>query len=239
MLHTKGIIFRTVRFKESSLIVDIFTEEKGLHSFFMNSVHSPKNTRLSSLLQVSNMIEFVAYYSEKKDLHRIKEVNPDYIYTTIPNVIKKSAIATFIIELCRHCIKDQIEHRELYHYIRRCMILLDRQEELDANYHLKFMIRLCSFLGFQPVNNYSEERNSFDIMNAEFTTFNIHNIYGIDTIRSTNINSLLKDEYSSENTLKLKYEDRSMLLEILLKYYQLHIENFGELKSPGVYKSIL
>ncbi len=76
-------------------------------------------------------------------------------------------------------------------------------------------------------------------MNAEFTTFNSHNIYCIDIIRSSNINSLLKDEYSSENTLKLKYEDRSMLLEILLKYYQLHIENFGELKSPRVYKTIL
>lgn len=239
MLHTKGIIFRTVRFKESSLIVDVFTEEKGMHSFFMNSVHNAKNSRLSALLQVSNMIEFVAYYSDKKDLHRIKEVNPDYIYTSIPNDIKRSAIATFIIELCRHCIKDQTEHRELFHYIKRCMILLDRQEELDANYHLKFMIRLCSFLGFQPVNNYSEVRNSFDLMNAEFSAFDIHNIYGIDIARSSNIHSLLKDEYSSENTLKLKYEDRSKLLDILIKYYQLHIENFGELKSPGVYKTIL
>ncbi|NOT37098.1 MAG: DNA repair protein RecO [Saprospiraceae bacterium] len=239
MLHTKGIVFRTVRFQESSLIVDVYTEEKGLMSFFMNSVFHSKNSRLSSLLQIGQSLDLVAYYSDKKELHRIKEVSPDYIYSSLPNHIHKAAVATFIIELCRHCIKGQTPNPELFQYIRRCLILLDRQEDFDPNFHLKFMIRFCSFIGFNPVNNFSESNNSFDLMNAHFTSFDIHNKYCVDIEKSKNLNKLLNDEYSSEKTLHLQYEARSQMLELLILYYKLHIEQFGELKSPSVYKSIL
>lgn len=239
MLHTKGIVFRTVRFKESSLILDVFTEEKGIQSLFMNSVFQNKNSRLSSLLQVGQILDLVVYYSDKKDLHRIKEVNPDYLYSEIPNNIYKSAIATFMIELSRHCTKDHVVHVELFQYLKRCLILLDRQNPFDPNFHLKFMIRLCSFIGFQPVNNLSEVNNSFDLLNAQFVPYTIHNKYCVEIDKSINISKLLNDDYSSEKTLNLNYENRTQILNILIQYYKIHIEHFGELKSPGIYKSIL
>ncbi|MEP7195579.1 MAG: DNA repair protein RecO [Saprospiraceae bacterium] len=239
MLHTKGIVFRTVKFKESSLIIDLYTEEKGLHSFFMNSVFNSKTSRLSSLFQIGNLVELVAYYSEKKDLHRIKEVNPDYLYTSIPNTIFKSAISTFIIELCRHSIKDQQGNAELFQFIRRCLILLDRQEVVDANFHLKFMIRLCNFLGLQPQNNFSEINNSFDLLNAVFVPYELKDSHCILPDQSEQLSKLMQDAYSSEKTLEVNYEDRNKLLNILLQYYKIHVDHFGELKSPGVYKSIL
>ena len=239
MLHSKGIIFRSNKFKESSLIVDIYTEEKGLHSFFMNGVFSNKSTRLSSILQVGNLIEFVAYFSEKKDLHRIKEVNPDFIFSSIPNQIFKSAISTFMIELCRHCIKDQYLNKELFQFIKRCMILLDNQEELDANFHLKFMIKFCNYLGFKAQNNYSEIDNSFDLLNASFIPFQELQSYLVSPHSSAQLSKLMLDEYNSEKTLNIHYEDRHKLLHVLLQYFKIHVDHFGELKSPGIYKSIL
>ncbi|MCC6816047.1 MAG: DNA repair protein RecO [Saprospiraceae bacterium] len=239
MLSTRGIVFRTCRFKESSLILDVFTEQKGIQSFFMNSVFNSKNTRLSSLLQVSNILEIVAYYSDKKEIHRIKEVNPDYLYESIPNDIRKSAIATFIIELSRRCVKDQSEHQDFFQLIRRCLVLLDRQPTLDANFHLKFMIKLSSYLGFQPLKNYSQTNNAFDLINAQFIPFNLNNHYCIDPLLSEKIFKLLNDELKLENAFKLSYEDRSRMLDTLIEYYKVHIENFGDLKSPSVYKSIL
>lgn len=32
-IKTRGIVFRSVKYGESSVIADIFTEEKGLHTF--------------------------------------------------------------------------------------------------------------------------------------------------------------------------------------------------------------
>ncbi|MBK6822135.1 MAG: recombination protein O N-terminal domain-containing protein [Saprospiraceae bacterium] len=39
MIRTKGIVLKALKYKESSLILDIFTEDQGLHSFLINSVY--------------------------------------------------------------------------------------------------------------------------------------------------------------------------------------------------------
>ncbi len=234
MLNTKGIIFRTVKFKESSLVLDVYTEAKGLLSMFMNGVYSSKSSRLSSILQIGQMVDLTVYYSEKKELHRIKEVTPDFIYTSIPNQIHKSAMATFMIELSRQAIKDREAHTDLYQFIKRCLVLLDSQETLDVNYHLRYMLKLCSYLGIQANNNYSSINNSFDLLNAGFTPYVERMNYLITPDLSHLLSQLMNDQ-----VVMLQYEKRKLLLNILLQYYKIHVEHFGELKSPQVYQSIL
>ena len=43
MLHkTRGIVFKTTDYGESSVIVQIFTEKFGLQSYIINAVKKPK-----------------------------------------------------------------------------------------------------------------------------------------------------------------------------------------------------
>ena len=233
MLHTKGIVFRVTRFRESSVIADIYTEEKGLQSFLMNGVYGAKTSRLSALFQVGQLVDLVTYFSEKKDVHRIKEIASDYLCLEIPNHIVKSAMATFMIELCRHAIRDQTSNRELFQFIKRCIMLLDHQEVADPNFHLKFMIRLSALLGFQLQNNFGGENESFDLLNAVFTSYNERDPYHMHPSLSRLLSALLRDQ-----TEHIDYENRQSLLQWLLQYYRIHVENFGELKSPQVYKRI-
>jgi len=234
MLHTKGIVFRTVKFKESSLIAEIYTEDKGLHTFFMNGVFSSKTSRTSALLQVGNILELVAYYSDKRELHRIKEISSDYLFRDIPNQIFKSAIATFIIEFCRHSIKDQSGNSELFQFLKRCLILLDKQEQTDNNFHLKFMLKLSKYLGLQANKNYDTTNNSFDLLNACFVPYSETNIYCLTPKISLHLHQLMCDDADD-----IQYELRNELLNVLLQYFKIHMDHFGELKSPSVYKSIL
>lgn len=43
MLHTRGIVFRTVKYGETSVITDVFTEEKGLLTFIAGSVRAARS----------------------------------------------------------------------------------------------------------------------------------------------------------------------------------------------------
>ena len=76
---TEGIVFRQMKWKESSLIADIFTLDWGLQSFIINGVHKRGDSRLASALQLLHIIELQAYYNDQKTLHRVKELSESYI----------------------------------------------------------------------------------------------------------------------------------------------------------------
>ncbi|HQS52668.1 MAG TPA: recombination protein O N-terminal domain-containing protein, partial [Daejeonella sp.] len=44
MLHkTRGIVFKTTNYAESSVVVQIFTEKFGLQSYLINGIKRPKS----------------------------------------------------------------------------------------------------------------------------------------------------------------------------------------------------
>ena len=234
MLSTKGIIFRTVRYSESSLIVEVFTQEKGLVSFFMNGAFKKASLRLPSILQLANQIELVAYYNESKNLHRIKEVSVSKIYTRINQDIHYSAISTFILEISRQCIRDSSAHPELYFFLENSLTKLDDAQTLDSNYHIHFLVQFSHYFGFFPFSNYSNSRNSFDLVNGLFIPYDEKNKYSVLPEHSILINQLIGGE-----RIQIDLTQRRIIMQILLQYYQIHIDQFKMQNSPQIFRSIL
>src|SRR6185312_8583119 len=76
MLHkTKGIVLRTVKYAETSIIVSIFTEMFGLQSYLVNGVrtNSRKGSSKTGFFQPAAILDLVVYHHEPKNLERIKE----------------------------------------------------------------------------------------------------------------------------------------------------------------------
>ncbi|MBK9271163.1 MAG: DNA repair protein RecO [Saprospiraceae bacterium] len=240
MIHTRGIVFRCVRYRESSLILDVLTETHGLLSFIMNGVFKKTDQRLASVLSSGNLIQLVAYYSEQKSLHRIKEVQFSYIYQNIPQDIKKSAMILFMTELCAKCIKESQRNTELYQYIQRCYMLVDKQDPIDPGFHLKFMLGLTSFLGFYPSERNGPNQIYFDLLNGIFVEENVASIQVLDEEESSLLNHFIRSKSQTEpiETSLLNSSQRKTILDILTRYYSLHIEHFGPMQSPIVYRNI-
>ncbi len=236
MLTTQGIIFRQTRFKESSLILEIFTREQGLHSFLINGVYTKKNQRLASILQLMNIVELEVYFSEHKNLHRIKEVNPAVLYKQIPFDIKRSAIATFMLEICRKSIKGVQANEELFDFLKSRFLSLDEIEVLNPYYHLFFLVDLSYHLGFNPLDNYSASCNSFDLLNGTFCAFDHQNIHLVVPEESEQLARLFR-KLPPEEYLK-PIEQRRKIMNHLLSFYKLHVDQFREVKSVDVFKDI-
>ena len=67
MVHkTKGIVLRTVKYGETSVIVTIFTELFGLQSYLVNGVrtHKPKTGSKAALFQPAAILDLVIYHQE-------------------------------------------------------------------------------------------------------------------------------------------------------------------------------
>ena len=235
MLETEGIVLRHVRYKESSLILDILTEKLGFRSFIMNSVFNKGNQRLASVLQLMNIVELVCYYHENKTIHRIKEVRPSVLYQSIPYDIKRAAIGGFILELLRKTVKDLQTQDELYSFVRSSYLQLDESALPDPNFHISFMIQFTRYLGIMPTMDYDPLiKNSFDIQNGQFVLYNEQNQYHLRPDISSDLALLMNGQSIGIDSI-----NRKQLLDSMILYYRMHIENFGEMKTQEIYKTVL
>src|SRR5437868_15396845 len=108
MLHkTRGIVFKTTDYGESSVIVQIFTEKFGLQSYIINGVKKPKAKITRNMLQPLHLLDLVVYYKNTGAVQRIKELKNAPLLQNIPYNVLKSGIALFLNEVLYKAVKQQ------------------------------------------------------------------------------------------------------------------------------------
>ncbi len=101
MHATRGIVLNHIKYKETSVIVQVYTELFGRQSYLVNNVRSAKNKDSSVLLQPMTMLDMQVYHRPKADLQRIKEFKICHPLQTIPFDQNKRAVVFFLTELLK------------------------------------------------------------------------------------------------------------------------------------------
>jgi DNA repair protein RecO (recombination protein O) len=238
LTKTKGIVFRRIPYSETSVIVDIFTEEHGLMSYIISGVRKARARISASLLEVMSIVEMIAYHSDKKKLHRIKEIKSAYVCQSIPFNVRKGAILLFMAELCSKTIRETDQNRDLFETIVQYIKKLDLLQSGYSDLHLKFMISLADELGFGPSPNYSEDARGFDMMGGEFVQkqpdTHFHYIP-----EAQDLAALIEISRGGNVELQLTRESRSALVDHLVDYFRIHVDNLREINSHLILREVL
>jgi len=231
--QTEGIVFRSLKYSETSLILTIYTKEVGLHSYIVSGVRKAKS-KLANIYAPLNIIDFVAYRAGEK-ISRIKEAQLNYIYNDLSTNIIKSSIAIFMVDIARNAIKEKEQNLRLFNFLKTQLIALDKNA-LDLKFTpLNFSIQLSQFLGFALDNNYSSTNIYFDLMHGKFVDNNVRHKHILNEEMSLFLNKILTADPSNN----INKEQRNILLDHLINYYKLHVEGFQGLKSIPVIRQIL
>ncbi len=221
MLHkTRGIVFRFTKYGDSSIIVTIFTELFGIQTYIVNGVRSKTAKGKIALYQPLTLLDLVVYYKENASIKRIKEVKCLHQYQTLSTDIRKTSLAMFINEMLNKAVKDESHAREIFEFLLNALILLDHQETALENFHLIFLIKLSRFLGFGV--HQSEE---------------ILGVRMLDRDEEEILKILLTADFTE--SISLTNAQRRNLLEAILRFYTIHIESLGEIKSIQVLKEVM
>ncbi|MET0635920.1 MAG: DNA repair protein RecO [Chitinophagaceae bacterium] len=241
--HTRGIVLRTVKYGETSIIVSIFTELFGIQSYLVNGVRTStkKGSGKANLFQPVALLDLIVYHNEQRQLNRIKEFRWGHLYRTIFSDIRKNAVAVFMIELLTKCLKQPEPNPDLYNFVEDCFQHLDQAEDsVMANFPLFFALHLPVFFGFRIADNYSSQNNILDLQEGEFVPQHPTHIYFLEEKESIATSSLLKVMQPEElKDIKLNHEFRRSLLQSFERYYALHIPDFGVMRTLPVLKEIL
>lgn len=243
-LHkTKGLVLRTVKYGDTSLIVTIFTSLLGIQSYLVNGVRvsTKKGTGKANLFQPAAFLEMVVYHNELKQLNRIREFKWGHIYQDIFSDVPKNAVALFMIEMLTKCLKQPEPNEELFSFVEDIFIKLDESSgTINANLPLFFVIHLSHFFGFRLDDNYNEGRTYLDLGEGSFVHDPPQHPHFLEGRQAAVVAEFLKVMQLDElNQIRLHGDFRRHLLEVFEKYYALHIPDFGSLKSLPVLTEVL
>ncbi|MCR5077965.1 MAG: DNA repair protein RecO [Prevotella sp.] len=238
ILKSKAIVLRSLKFGESSLIVDMFTEAEGRVSFMTHIPKTSKGKIKKQYFQPLSLLELEFDFRQRVSLQRIREVRLLHPYASIPFDPVKSAILLFLSEFLYYVTRGEQQNPYLYNYVLTSMEWLDEAEREYANFHLVFMMRLSRFVGFYPNLEAYRPGAWFDLRNATFCGHApLHPDYLLPA-EASGISLLMRMDYENMHLFRLSRHDRNRIAETVLRYYRIHVPDMPELKSFQVMREV-
>lgn len=224
---TRGIALSYIRYRETSIIARVYTEEFGLQSYVVNSVRTAKskNNRIA-LFQPLTLLDMVVYHKPDRDLTRLSEVKTSCPFQSLPFDVGKSTIAMFVTEMLNKVLKEEASSPILFRFLAESILFLEEATINYENFHLIFLLKLSFFLGFGPENA------------REFESQLRENAYPFlpDDEMDTALNIMLRLPFGT--AIKLSRSARNELADALVTYYHIHIDSLGEVKSLPVLREV-
>lgn len=241
MLHaTKGIVLRTIKYGETSIVVSIFTELFGVQSYLVNGVRTDrKSAGKANIYQPTTLLDLVVYHSPNKNLQRIKEARVNYIYRDLQSHIVKNTIAVYISELIHKTISEPESNPELFEFFEQSFLFIDQHQEAElANFPISFTLQLANHLGFGIHNVWSNDQHVFDMQNGQFTQkAGLTSFHFIEGELAEQLSLIANSSVVLNSTLN--QQKRKELLAISIQYLRLHIPHLSELRSVDVLHEVL
>ncbi len=242
MVHsTKGIVLRTIKYGETSVITNIFTEMFGVQSYIVNGVRTDSKRAKAHFFQPSSILDLQVYHNDLRNLQRIKEVKWNYLYKNIFSNVPKNCVALFMVELIHKCLKQPESNQDLFHFFEDALTELDTAPvEITANFPIYFSIHFAWFFGFALQDNRPEENKFFNIPEGKFVAAETPGEENADIETSSHVAEFIKTKHPNDlREIKLNKTARRKILSVMENYYIFHMPEFGKMKTLPVLQEIL
>ena len=235
---TRGIVLHHIKYRENGIIAYIYTKDSGRQTFLMQGVRKNKSLGKINLFQPLYILDFEVFYKPGRDLHRIIEVTNRSPYNSIPYNVYKSSIVLFLAEILYRSLKTEESNFVLFEFITSSLQILDQLSSGYSNFHLLFLLKLAQFLGFSPNQTDSGNKSYFDLKEGIFRrSIPDHPFYMLPKY-STILVELLDLDFNTMVSYYIDHNDRNIMIEHMLDYYQLHEQNFTPVKSFKILKEV-
>ncbi len=236
--RTSGIVLHQLKYSDSGIIIQAYTEKLGRISLFVRGTRNKKTGRQVVHLQPLSILDLIFYYRESRSMQTLKEFSVDYMPADIHSNLIKSSMALFLGEVLLSVLREESPQGDLFAYLKNSIVYLDTRKEGYANFHIALLAGLCSYLGFEPGRNFSSENQFFDMVNGAFVTVPpSHGNYTGNEISSV-LAEFFNSSWDNMNRITLTGSLRNEILEAILKYYSIHLPSLKKIKSLDVLREV-
>ena len=226
-----------VKYGGTSLIANCYTLEFGLQSYMLKGILSrgrKKNCR--SLFEPLNLLELEASQNKENKIGYMDEAKIAYVFTSIPYNLTKKALVLFLAEVIHQVAREeQGPNKLLFDYIKKKLIWLDSNHSLSL-FHLKIMLDITKYIGFYP-NISNSNKPYFDLETGCFTSIKPGKNFIENPLKEYFI-QLLGIDFDMIDKIKILKRDKFKLLNQVITYFELHLQQFKPPKSLEILNEI-
>jgi len=239
---TTGIVLRSVKYGETSLVTNIFTREFGVQAYLIQGVRTTKTKQnRAALLQPSTLLELVAYQKQQKSLQRLREFQYAYMHRSLQAEVVKNSIALFSVELLLRLLPEDAPLPDLFDYCFQYFQMLDQlSNEEVANLPVHFIIQISRLLGYEIKGDYSAATPHLHFQEGGFSDhLPVIRPFVTDDDARALAALLTVDEYQKLREVSMNAAMRFRLLDWYIAFLQQHSQHLSQIKSLAVLQAIL
>jgi DNA repair protein RecO (recombination protein O) len=224
----RGIVLTSMRYGEQQRIVKILTRSHGLLSFIIRTERGKKKGSKAAFFSPFTILDVDAILSQKSSLHKIRECSLAISTAQLHQNHAKAAQAMFLSELIAKSLKEEAESEPMFDYLQAGIEWLNAAQD-HGGFHIAIAIGLTGFLGFYP--QAGEDQTFFDMREGYFAGAKPLHADCLTGRSAELFHSICGMNLDAISNLKLSVEDKNGVLNDVLVYYRIQLEDFKELNS--------
>lgn len=236
LITTDGIVLHSTHYSESAVIARIFTRTMGVRSFMVKGVRGRHGKVKQNQLGPFSHIELTAYNNPKSDIDYVKEIN--LRHTAAGTSMVDNALRFFKAEMLYKTLRNEEPLPALFDWVTA------PSTYPAAHQPLLFTLQLSRHLGIEPLDNYSDRTPHFSPDEGHFSasvavTGNSTAAAIFDPESSSLLHSYLQTLHHARPLPAATQGQRNRLLDLLLTYYSLHLNEFRHFTSHEILHTVL
>jgi len=220
-IKTRAFVLKTTIFKESSLIIRLFTRKKGKCTYIIKAAMRQKSPN-KAIYQQLNEVEIDYSHHPKKQIHPVYNVKLVEDWVNICTDLKKTVLCTTMLEIIDKSYDEDISDTETYDTLKSVMSYFDSN---NINLNNAFYYFILHFL----------KNSGYDILSAKkhptimrFQQKNPNILDDLNLIFDLDLNEM----HQSENSPKYEKKIMTRFMSELVRY------QFPDVKSFKVAKDL-
>jgi len=227
----EGIVLKTVRTRDTGMVLHTFSREAGRSAFFLQGVGNKKKDKPSSLLFPGSILQLEGLKRVQSSLAQITSYSASTPLTELRFSIQKSSISIFWMEVLSEVTTDGYVNAEMYDFVREKIAALNH---LDSPlFPLFFVVGIAEKLGSFP---HLSPHPFFDLREGEFVGHQPQHPDFFDREDS----ALFKTSFAllPHGDVSFSRYDRTKLLDLWLRYLGVQNQHPLRLKSLDILKTL-
>lgn len=235
-VKSDAIVIAHRKYRDNATMLTLYTRELGRATFLLYG--SGKKKGISPLLQPLSLVQIDSDVRNGRDLNVIKEMKSIRSLNNAMFDPYKSSILFFLSEVLSNSLRTNERDDLLFDFLTESVLRLDAMEHGVCNFHIAFLVRLASFLGFGPNVCDLADAGFFDMRQAEYTYQRPSHTQFVKDDDAQFLRSLCRMNYRNLFCYRFSSKERNDLLDRIVEYYTIHLQGFGELKTLPVLHEI-
>ena len=245
---TSAFVLKSINWKDASKITTLFTRELGKVNVIAKGAKR-MNSPYRGLLESLNLLDVYIYFSPKRDLQTLGDINLENSFNSIRGSLLKIGYALSILELVESFFDYGNPDITFFDFSKQIFYNLDESDDEQVIFWY-YLLKLASYLGFKPEflicrscgkqiggNEVNFSMSEGSVLCSSCLPFG-KNIFKIIKSDLEILAAIQQTPYKKAARIKAGVVRQLNFTDFLLQYIQFHTGQKLELSSLKLLKSI-